>query len=73
MLRRILGLMIKELLVLLRDKRGRAVLLVPPIVQTIVFGYAASFHLEHIRLAIYDEDRSALSREVTARSASASA
>jgi ABC-2 type transport system permease protein len=67
MLLRILGLMIKELLVLLRDKRSRAVLLVPPIVQTIVFGYAASFHLEHIRLAIYDEDRSALSREMTAR------
>lgn len=66
MLRRIFGLMAKELLVLLRDKRGRAMLLVPAVVQTIVFGYAALFHLENIRLAVYDEDRSALSRALIA-------
>ncbi|HSK40065.1 MAG TPA: ABC transporter permease, partial [Arenibaculum sp.] len=67
MLRRILGLMVKELLVLLRDKRGRAMLVVPAVVQTIVFGYAALFHLENIRVAIYDEDRSILSREMIAQ------
>ena len=66
-LRHILALAIKELLALVRDRQGRFVLIVPPIMQLFVFGYAATFDLDHVAVAIYNEDRGALSRELLAR------
>ena len=65
--RRILALARKELLALLRDKRSRIVLVGPPIAQLLVFGYAATFDLNDIALAVYNEDRGAVSREFVAR------
>jgi len=56
MLFRILALAIKEFLALLKDKRSRVVIIVPPMVQLIVFGYAASFDLNHVPYAVYDRD-----------------
>jgi len=67
MLRHIVALAIKELLAILRDKKSRLVLIGPPIAQLLVFGYAASFDLNHIPIAVYNEDRSAPSRELVAR------
>jgi len=66
-LRRIVALAIKELLALLRDKKSRIVLIGPPIAQLVVFGYAATFDLNNIPFAVYNEDRSAPSRELVAR------
>jgi len=66
-LQRIIALSIKELLAVLKDKRGRIVLVVPPILQLLVFGYAATFDLNDVSIAIYNEDRSAPSRELVAR------
>ncbi len=63
----LLALVIKEFLALLRDKRSRFVLFVPPIVQLLVFGYAATFDLNDLDVAVYDEDRSVLSRQLLAR------
>jgi len=66
-LQRILALAAKELLVILKDKKSRFVLIAPPIVQLIVFGYAATFDLNDIPFAVYNEDRGAASRELIAR------
>ena len=66
-LQRILALTIKELLAVLKDKKSRIVLIVPPILQLLVFGYAATFDLNNISVAIYNEDRNAPSRELVAR------
>lgn len=66
-LRRILALALKELLAILRDKKSRFVLIGPPIAQLLIFGYAATFDLNDIPLAVYNEDRSAPSRELVAR------
>jgi ABC-2 type transport system permease protein len=63
---RIVALMIKEFLALLRDRKSRVVVFVPPIVQLIVFGYAATFDLKNIPYAIYNEDRSGVSRQLEA-------
>jgi ABC-2 type transport system permease protein len=63
---RIVSLMVKEFLALLRDRKSRVVVFVPPIVQLIVFGYAATFDLKNIPYAIYNEDRSAASRRLEA-------
>jgi ABC-2 type transport system permease protein len=64
---RIRSLVRKELLALLRDPRSRAILFAPAIVQTMIFGYAATFDLNHAPYAVLDQDRSAASREFLAR------
>jgi drug efflux transport system permease protein len=67
MWRRIRALMAKEFLALLKDKRSRIVVIVPPILQLLVFGYAATFDLNRIPLAVYNEDHSQASRDLVAR------
>lgn len=66
-LQRIFALTIKELLALLRDAASRAVLIGPPIIQLVVFGYAATFDLKNIPFVIYDQDGGQLSRDLIAR------
>ena len=63
---RILVLIEKELLALLKDPRSRVVILVPPLMQTLIFGWAISFELERVPYALLDEDRSACSRALVA-------
>ena len=63
---RILALTIKEFLALLKDKRSRVVLVVPPILQVLVFGYAATYDLSHVPFAVYDEDGGAAARDLLA-------
>jgi len=65
-LRRILSLMIKEFRTLLTDKKSRMVLVVPPLAQILIFGYAASYDLSRIDYALFNEDRGVLSRELLA-------
>jgi drug efflux transport system permease protein len=67
MWRRVLALIVKELLAVLTDRKSRAVLIGPPLIQLIVFGYAATFDLNHVPFAVFDQDRSAASRELVAR------
>ncbi len=63
----IIALIIKEFLALIKDKRSRFVLIVPPIVELFVFGYGASFDLKQIPIAVYNEDQSIASRELIDR------
>lgn len=58
------ALAVKELLALLRDKSSRFVLIGPPIAQLLVFGYAATYDLNNISIALYNEDKGAASREL---------
>ena len=51
---RILGLVRKELLAILKDPRSRFVLFAPPIVQSLIFGYAASYDLNFVPYAVID-------------------
>jgi len=66
-LRHVLALSIKEFLTLLQDKRSRFVVIGPPVIQLLVFGYAASFDVNHVALAVHDADGSAAARELVAR------
>jgi ABC-2 type transport system permease protein len=63
---RILALTRKELLAILKDPRTRMSLLVPPLVQTLIFGYAASFDLNRVPYAVLDQDHSAASYQLLA-------
>ena len=64
MLRRTLAIAVKELLQLRRDPRTAFTLLGMPIVLLFIYGYALSFDVHHIRLAVVDEDGSRSSRDV---------
>lgn len=62
----VLSLFRKEMLMLLKDKRSRMLLIVPILVQTLIFGYVASYDLNRVDYAVLDEDRSPTSRELIA-------
>jgi len=66
MWQRILALALKELRTILRDPRSRFVVIGPPIIQLLVFGYAATFDLSHVKYAVYSEDQGAASRQLLA-------
>ena len=66
-LRRILALVIKEFVIILKDPKSRVVIIGPPLLQFFVFGYAATYDLENVRYAVFDESRSVLSRQLLAR------
>ena len=67
MFKRVRYLFVKELIQVLRDKRLRITLILPPIFQLIVFGYAANMDVKHIATAFRDLDQSVDSRELIAR------
>jgi ABC-2 type transport system permease protein len=57
-------MMKKELIHVLRDPRMKIVLLVMPLLQTVLFGYAVNSDAREISLAVCDLDNSPLSREL---------
>jgi drug efflux transport system permease protein len=67
MARRILFLIIKELLAVWRDPRSRVILVVPPVVQLIVFSFAMTQEVKNVRMAVLNQDLGASSRELVAR------
>ncbi len=67
MFRTVRYLFVKELIQTLRDRRIRVTLIVPPVIQLIVFGYAANLDVKHIRTAIRDLDQSVASRDLIGR------
>jgi ABC-2 type transport system permease protein len=64
---RIFALVRKELLGILKDPRARYSFLIPPILQCLIFGYAASYDLNDVPYAVLDQDHSAASRELVGR------
>lgn len=65
--RRLLHVLAKELLQLRRDPYVRVRLLVPPLVQLVMFGYAATFEVHRVPTALLDRDATRESRELLAR------
>jgi ABC-2 type transport system permease protein len=63
---RILALTRKELLAVLKDPRGRFTLFAPPVIQCLIFGYAASYDLNDVPYAVLDRDRSIASHDLLA-------
>jgi ABC-2 type transport system permease protein len=63
MVRTVLALMKKEFLQVLRDHNMLRLIFLMPTIQLFVLGYAVSTDVKLIRAAVYDNDRSNLSRE----------
>jgi ABC-2 type transport system permease protein len=66
-LHRIAILIRKELIAVLKDPRSRIVLFLPIVLQSLLFGYAATFDLNEVPYALLDRDRSGASTEFVAR------
>ena len=64
---RILNLCKKELRAILKDPRSRVVLFAPVVVQTLIFGYAATYDLSSAPIAVLDQDRTGASAELVAK------
>ena len=67
MLGRLKQMLIKELIQVVRDKRTRFILIGPPVIQMLVFGYAASFEIHNVATVVVDLDHSQESRELISR------
>jgi ABC-2 type transport system permease protein len=63
-LRKIRAVAVKEVHQIRRDRRTLLILLFVPAFFLLVYGYALNFDLRHIRLAVQDDDRSSVSRDV---------
>ena len=66
-LRRIGHMVKKEFIQTLRDPHMRWLLFGPPIIQMLVFGYAATLDVKNVALAVLDLDNTQESRELVAR------
>jgi ABC-2 type transport system permease protein len=64
---RLKQMLIKEFIQVFRDKRTRFILIGPPIVQMLVFGYAATFDIHHVSTVVLDFDQSQQSRDLVSR------
>lgn len=58
---------IKELLSVLRDPKSRLILIGPPLLQLLVFSFAATLEVRNVDLAVYDRDAGRWSQELVAR------
>lgn len=72
-LRRIASMIRKELLELKRDPKMRAIVLIAPVMQVLVLGYAADMDVRDVPVAICDQDKSADSRALAAAFSASSA
>src|SRR3954471_10525880 len=63
----ILFLCRKEILAILKEPANRVILIAPALVQSLLFGYAASFDLKHVPYAVLDQSRGEASLQLQAR------
>lgn len=59
---RLVAVVRKELRQLLRDPRSRPILFVAPLIQLLLFGYAVSTDVRHVKTFVVDHDRTEASR-----------
>jgi ABC-2 type transport system permease protein len=66
-LRRIANLCRKELLAILKDPSSRVILIVPALMQSLLFGYAATYDLSRVDYALLDQSHSGASTALIAK------
>lgn len=66
-LRHLGNLVHKEFLAVIKDPATRVVLIVPPLLQALLFGYGATYDLTNVPYAVLDQSRSGYSTQLLAR------
>lgn len=64
---RLKALMVKELLTLFRDPKVRIVMIAPPLLQLLLFSFAATLEVNNVTLAVYNQDLGRHGHEVAQR------
>jgi ABC-2 type transport system permease protein len=64
---RILSLIVKELLTIWRDPKARFILLGPPVIEMLIFAYAATQEVKNVSIAVLNQDRGTYGRDLVAR------
>jgi ABC-2 type transport system permease protein len=59
----IISIFIKELIQLRRDRRLFGIVFLAPVIQLVLLGYAANMDVNTVHTAVFDQDRSATSRD----------
>lgn len=67
MVQRVAALVIKELLATLRDRRARLALVIPPIIQLLLFSFTGTQEVKNIGIAIFNPDTGQASTELCKR------
>ncbi|MBT4522245.1 MAG: ABC transporter permease [Halieaceae bacterium] len=67
MIHRLIATIIKEMLSLLRDPQTRAALIGAPLLQLLIFSYAATMDVRNINIAVINDDAGRWSQEFIAR------
>lgn len=67
MFERIKAILVKEFKQVLRDPRMKTVIFISPLIQVILFGYAANRDINYIPTVIYDQDNTKESRQLLRR------
>jgi ABC-2 type transport system permease protein len=67
MLAQLTGLIVKEVRLLWSDRRSRIALIIPPLLQLFIFAYAATYDVDHVPIAVLNEDTGPYGRELVAR------
>ncbi len=63
MFKRIKPIIKKEIRQISRDRRTLGVLIFQPVFLLVMFGYALNFDVRHIAIAVYDQDKTKVSRD----------
>jgi ABC-2 type transport system permease protein len=64
---RIRFLVVKELLAVWRDPRSRAILIVPPMMQMLIFTFSATQEVKHVPIGVFNQDSGIPARDLVAR------
>jgi len=67
MFERALAILVKEFKQIFRDPRMKTIIFISPLLQIILFGYAANKDINYVPTAIYDRDNTAESRDLLRR------
>ncbi len=64
---RLRAIIVKEIWSTLRDPRARIILIAPPLIQLLIFGFASTMEVNNIRVGVLDMDGGRWSREIIER------
>ncbi len=64
---RLMAQIVKELLSVLRDPKSRTILIVPPLIQLLVFPFAGTLEVRNVDIAVYNRDEGRWSQELISR------
>ncbi|MDD5451710.1 MAG: ABC transporter permease [Desulfovibrionales bacterium] len=61
--KRLYAVTLKEFIQIYRDPRSLAMVILLPVLLIVLFGYAVTFDIKHVSMAVFDQDRTQRSRD----------